>query len=267
MRLSSLLRFVFALGALASLGACQTQALRPMVPTPLQAFALDVRGRQGWLPEQKSLRFGAFSTSARRHDDVRTVEECAPRCNGLRVGSFAQKMKERTVQERHAVQFTQSGPAGSADVQVLDELNEQQREWVTQAFGVTSVSRTTLMHRARLVVAVQPLAPHAPGWRFVVWMPERPELAEVDTGWGEGQSDGNERLRLRPLTRFEGDERLRAAGFTAPVSLGFLVERPDGEALAAVSTVGDGRVWLRTDLSPELQLNLAGLASALLVRR
>lgn len=245
------------------LAGCAVTPLEVLPPPALaSATPWAVSGRQGWMPG-RALRFGDYATRDLQSRERDRTTACPGGCAKVDLGLYQRRYDEafRTATQR--LRFTLVGPAGAeVDVQLTSQLDQQRRDWITRWFGLPTDVGADFTRQISVVGTVQPADTTQPGWRFAL----RDDDARTLQGWAE--DDTGRRLTLAPLQQFKGrDGRATAMpGFAQGQAFGYAFEL-DGRAVAAVSTLGAGTVWISPDATPELRLSLAGLASALLLRR
>lgn len=246
----------------ACLAGCAVTPLEVLPPAPLaDATPWPVMGRQGWMP-QRTLRFGDYATRhlASRERDRTTA--CPGGCTHVDLGLYQRRDDDASRTATQQLRFTLVGPAGAeADVQLTSRLDQRQRDWITRWFGIPTDAGSDFVRQVSVIGTVQPADTAQPGWRFALRDESTPPLH----GWAE--DDTGRRLTLAPLQHFKGRDGLAMVmpGFASTPTYGYTFEL-DGQAVAAVATVGGGTVWIRPGVGPELHLSLAALASALLLR-
>lgn len=219
------------------LSACQSPNLVLSQDLQQNVQSFDVAGRMGFT-WGRSLRFGEFSTS-----EVKSSWPTMTRVN------FILKF-ERAHQK---LSFTQYGP-GERTAQVMAVGRFRNTE-VSLLNGHLNYSPDYQNAFTGTVV----LPDGGPVWDFLVDDPEGGTFKPVN-GTARAQ-DGSQQLTIEPVRRMEGMAKI------APALDNYGFEfRLNGRAIGAVSVVNNGRVWMRQDVSPELQLVMASISSALLVR-
>lgn len=255
------LRRLAALTLAAALAGCVVTPMEVLPPDALASVtALPVTGRQGWLPNRE-LRFGDYATRDLKARGRTRTKHCPNGCAEADIGFYKHRFDEAFSTSTRRVRFTLVGPGGAeADVQLTDQLDRQQRDWVTRWFGVPTDFGTEVTRHNQFIGTVQPAEPAQPGWRFAL-------SADADHGSqlrGWVADDTGRRLLLTPLRRLAG--RPGSPPFTLPAgALGYGFEL-DGRVIGAVAVEGAGIVWLAPDLPADLRLSLAGLATALLLK-
>jgi len=248
------------------MAGCSVKPLRLQVPEGLaqSSTALSVTGRSGWRPDRQSLRFGDFSTGPRQNKHQVSAARCEPGCTGIEVGVYAWRVEDRLRTVKQKLSFTQRGPAqAEALVLALYELNEQESRLLLRVMAVEVQTTTRQTRRAAFAGSVQPTQPAEQGWRFAIWFPDQLQAEAPDIGFM--QSDAGQRITIRHLSGWEGQPRGNQFALKMGLPMGFAFEL-DGVTVGAVSTFGDGQVWLRNDLAPSVRLALASLCSVLLAR-
>jgi len=248
------------------MAGCSVKPLRLQVPEDLAqtSTALSVTGRNGWRPDRQSLRFGDFSTGPRQNQQQVRAARCEPGCTGIEIGVYAWRVEEGFRTAKQKLSFTQRGPAqAEAMVLALYELNVQESRLLLRVMAVEVQTITRQTRRAAFAGTVQPKQPDEQGWRFAIWFPDQLQTGVPDIGFI--QSDAGQRITIRHLSGWEGQPRGNKIALKMGLPMGFAFEL-DGVTVGAVSTFGDGEVWLRNDLAPSVRLALASLCSAVLAR-
>lgn len=239
--------------------ACIAKPVAVEPPAALAAVApLAVGGRQGWLPGRE-LRFGDFATRELKRRGSTQAQPCPQGCSHVELGLYSRRFDEAFRSSTQRVSFTLvDGSGAEADVQLVQRVEEERREWITRWFGLPTDFGSDFVRRLQFAGTVQPAQAGRAGWRLVV-ADTGPRLA----GWAE--DDTGQRLSLTPLTHLIGP-RGPVALPVAGLALGYAFER-EGRAVAAVALIGGGTVWLSPDLDADERLALAGLAALLLARQ
>jgi len=251
------LAIIFAL-TLPALAAKPGEVLPPgalATATPLTAS-----GRQGWRPGRE-LRFGDYATRDLKSRGETRTTDCPNGCSKTELGLYRSRIDEAFSTSTHQLRYTLVGAAGEeADVQLTSQLDQQRREWMVRWFGLPKDFGVVIDRQISVIGTVRPAGEGLVGWRFALFDDERGALLQ---GWAA--DDTGLRLTLTPLQRLadrSGDGAITLNG----VALGYAFEL-DGKVVAAVATLGAGTVWFSPDLSPKQRLPMAGLASALLLRK
>lgn len=236
-----------------------------------------VTGRYGWMPDKKALRFGEFSTSARKiTSNERVRSDCNRGCWRVDLLDWMETGTPQRRSKRVDMRFTQNGPAGlSARVTAVDRLDTQERVSVSKLFGKETTSTRVLHAEASFAGTIDVLRGEdtpAASWRFLM-IAEGSEFmpigaVEGESGWAE-DADGK-RISMRALTAIEDPRRPGQAlriPFSTTVGVAF---EYDNLAVGAVSLVNNGHVWLHPDekaLPADIRIVIAALASTFLARR
>lgn len=247
----------------AGLAACAVAPLEVLPPASLAgATPWAASGRQGWMPN-RTLRFGDYATRDLKSRERDRTTACPGGCTHVDLGLYQRRYDDAFRTASQQLRFTLVGPAGAeADVQLTSQLDQHQREWVTRWFGVPTDFGSDFTRQISVIGTVQPADAAQPSWRFAL----RDDGTLPLQGWAE--DDTGRRITLTPLQQFKGRDgrAMTMPGFAQGQAFGYAFEL-EGQAVAAVSTLGAGTVWIKPDAAPELRLSLAGLASALLLRR
>ncbi|KPF67704.1 hypothetical protein IP84_12230 [beta proteobacterium AAP99] len=259
-------------------GAADARELRVIPPGELQqAPSWPVSGRYGWMPDKKSLRFGAFGTSSRKISSKERVRsDCNRGCWHVDLLEWMETGTPQRRSKRVEMSFTQTGPNGlSARVITVDRLDTRERVSVSKMFGKESTSTRVLSAETSFAGTIDVQRGDEPpntNWRFVM-ISEGSEFlpigaAEGEAGWAE--EAGGKRISMRPLTALE-DSRRPGQALRIPHmgSVGVAFEY-DNLTVGAVSLINNGHVWLHADeqaLPADVRIVIAALASTLLARR
>jgi hypothetical protein len=243
-------------------------AVKPLVVEPpaelaTTSQALHVTGRQGW-QLRRQLSFGDYSTSVVKAAATHTrTQTCPNGCSNLDLLAFKRRFDEAFSTSTSKLDFDLRQADGrETHVQALSRLDQQHREWISRWFGLPTEVTVELMRQASFAGTIEPTEGDAPAWRFVVQEANDSTGAVHRLGWA--QDDTGRRLTLSSLRHWQGEDA-RVARLMPGLHLGYAIEL-EGRMVAAVSTTGDGTVWLRDGLPADLRLSLASLASALLLR-
>ncbi|MGM9482214.1 hypothetical protein ACS5PN_13580 [Roseateles sp. NT4] len=251
------LSLTFAL-ALPALAAKPGEVLPPdalATATPLTAS-----GHQGWRPGRE-LRFGDYATRDLKSRGQTRTTACPNGCSKTELGVYRSRFEEAFSTSKHQLRYTLVAAAGEeVDVQLTSQLDQQRRDWMVRWFGLPKDFGVEISRQISVIGTVQPTGEEQAGWRFAFFDDERGALLQ---GWAE--DDTGRHLKLTPLQRLadrHGDGAITLNG----VALGYAFEL-DGKVVAAVATMGAGTVWFSPELTAEQRLPMAGLASALLLRK
>lgn len=198
----------------------------------------EVEGRQGWLIKQK-IRFGPFYTNEVKRSWTK---------------GYDYPFVVRFTGAREKLAFTIHGRAElSAQVHVAGKLKERDLTAFGKYFDINVYTQDVMAGS----VAVQTGQPEPEHYDFFVTNLNRnPTQGEVG---GHVRGPGLD-ATLRPVTHLDTGQRMldvRYPGFE------FLA---DNQAVAAVQTLNDGRVWLHDALPDRQQLIFAAVAASLLLR-
>jgi hypothetical protein len=240
------------------LAACAVTPVQVQPPPALAtATPLAVAGRQGWLPGRE-LRFGDYATRSLTRRQRTDNQHCPQGCDRVELGLYSRRFDEALRTTTQRVGFTLvDGQGAEADVQLVQRIDEERRQWVTRWFGVPTDVGADFVRNIQLLGTVQPARAGQAGWRLAV-ADTGPQLQ----GWAE--NDHGQRLTLSPLAQLIGPQGPVALPVRG-LALGYAFER-EGRTVAAVATHGNGTVWLSPALGADERLALAGLAAVLLVR-
>lgn len=201
------------------------------------AVEMKAKGRQGWQINQV-IRFGDYSTSKARRGWTR----------GYSVGF--------TLRFRNASQklsFTQKTPDGfEADVLAVSRFSSMELDMGRGFFSFP------LDNRDAFAGTIIPAGDTGRSWDFVLYNPDGSLVKDIDCG--SAFCEDGAVIRISGVQKIEGMPRWMQAAF-----FGYEFYR-DGKAIAAVSTVNNGKVWINPGLDANTRLVVSALASALLLR-
>ena len=198
---------------------------------------MEAAGRQGWQFNQV-IEFGDYSTS-------QVQRGWTSGFGGTFFVSFQnakQKMSfEQFTPDRERARVNTVGKFSSTDLPLFDD----------------SVF-VNFAHESSYAGSIIPDNKEFGAWDFIITDP--------DGGFPSGEFDGKARsdrgdvIDIRGVKRIEGQVALMEVD-----NFGFEFFQ-DGRSVGAVSTLNNGRVWMRQDLSSETRLILASLSSSILLR-
>lgn len=226
--------FLFATFSVAAPAFAQKLVLAPELDSAVEMTA---RGRQGWQIGQV-IRFGAFSTSKARRGWTK----------GYDIGFT---LRFRKASEK--LSFTQKTPDGlEADVLAVSRFRSRElnmmRGFLSLPVAYENSFAGTIIPGGNLEKA----------WDFVLYNPDGSLTRDADCGRaGNGRGD---LIYITGIRKMEGMPRWMQGAY-----FGYEFYR-DGKAIAAVSTIDNGSVWMRPDLDPRSRLLVAAMSSALLLR-
>ncbi len=201
------------------------------------AIEMKARGRQGWQFNQV-IRFGEFCTSRARRGWTK----------GYDIGFT---LRFRKASEK--LSFTQQTPDGlDADVLAVSRFKSTE---LSMARGFLSLP---MEYENSFAGSIIPGGDPDRSWEFVLYNPGGSVVKDADCG--KARSGKGELIYVNGVQKVEGMPRWMQAAY-----FGFEFYK-DGKAIAAVSTVGNGKVWMLPGLDPETKLVVAAMCSALLLR-
>jgi hypothetical protein len=208
-----------------------------LAPELDSAVEMKARGRQGWQINQV-IRFGDYSTSKVRRGWTKGYDI------------------DFTVRFRNASQklsFTQKTPDGSeAEVLAVSRFRSTELDLVR---GFLSIP---MEYENSFAGTIIPGGDPKKAWEFVLYNPGGSFIKDADCG--HAQCAGGEAIYVSGIQKMEG-----MASWMQVAYFGFEFYR-NGKAVAAVSTINNGKVWMMPDLDAETRLVIAAMSSALLLR-
>lgn len=201
------------------------------------AVGMKARGRQGWQFSQV-IRFGEFSTSKARRGWTK----------GYNIG-FTLRFRQAS----EKLSFTQKTPDGlEADVLAVGRFKSTELDMVR---GFLSLPIESEHSFAGTII---PGGDPQQAWEFVLYNPEGSLVKDADCG--KARNEAGEVIYVNGVQKMEGMPRWMQAAY-----FGFEFYK-GGKAIAAVSTVNNGKVWMLPELDPGTRLVVAAMSSALLLR-
>lgn len=201
------------------------------------AVEMKAKGRQGWQINQV-IRFGEYSTSKTRRGWTKSYAIGFT----LRFRNASQKLS-----------FTQKTPDGlEAEVLAVSRFSSMELDMGRGFFSFP------IDNRDAFAGTVIPGADTGRSWDFVLYNPDGSLAKDLDCGSAHCETGAV--IRIAGVQKIEGMPRWMQAAY-----FGYEFYR-DGRAIAAVSTVNNGRVWMNPDLDASTRLVIAALSSALLLR-
>jgi len=201
------------------------------------ATIFEVKGKQGWQFNQV-IKFGGFYTSK--------IKRSWP--GGIDVG-FVNRF--RSAKEK--LSFTQYTPDSlNSTVIAVSKFMSFETDFLNGFMGLS------YNYENSFAGCIVPQNTPDNSWEFVVTDPDL--ILDKSAGCGEAKDKNGRQITIRGVTLLEGQAKWMAGqvwGFEF-----FL----DKKSIAAVSVTGNGKVYLRNDLAPDLRLVIAAMSSALMVR-
>lgn len=231
---------LFLLGLITLLVSCRTAEVAVTDDLKSAATLYPVKGRQGFQVGQV-LSFGEYRTSKVHRGWTR---------------SYSIPFVAQFSGAREKLSFEQFGPRGrSAQVAVVSRFRETELSPLRDYFSISVKNKNTFAGGIELSGSKE-------SWEFVVH--------NVD-GWGNSLKNntlGFVRSKVDHLQiDIVGIRELEGASKMITMMDVYGYEfRLDGKAIGAVSTVNNGKVWIRDNIHPELKLVLASVSTSLMLR-
>jgi len=230
-------KWIFLLVAMLALTACTVPFMQIDPALSRSAEAMPVSGRQGWLINQQ-LSFGEFQSGPVKRSWT----------TGYNIPFVV-----RFSGAKEKLGFTVRDASGTtAELFCLGKLREIDLPVLNKAFEV-NLKTTDVFTCA--IAPVNSLGDDS----FEFYSENLNQNPRFDEITGQLQGPGLD-IALRPVGKLEGGQT--SWNTTA---LGFELQQ-DGNTIAAVETLNNGRVWISPELPASQQLIVAGVASALLLR-
>lgn len=214
--------------------ACTTPQMMINRELKQNAPAWDVKGKQGWMINQK-LSFGPYATGKVSRGWTRSYD----------IPFFV-----RFKGSREKFHFEQMGPQGSLVVHTVQSLKSKEIDFLEGYFSIPIDFKDAFSG----TIGTE----DDPGkWTFVINNPNDQFFGETSEGY---LSNGNELYTIREV-RQNNKKRDTKWGSI----FGYEVFR-NGKVVAGIQTINNGRVWLDQTISEEETQLLAAFAAALLLR-
>ncbi|GAB2802044.1 hypothetical protein GCM10027275_55380 [Rhabdobacter roseus] len=224
----------------AAFTACRTAELAVSDEIKTGATAYAVKGRQGFQVGQV-LSFGEYKTSQVKRGWT---------------FSYSIPFAARFSGAREKLSFQQLGPGGrSAEVAFVSRFKETELSPLKDYFSLSAYYQNAFAGGIELNGTNE-------GWEFIVQNVDGGgnSLKNNTLGFVRSSTDRT-RIDIIGLRELEGSPKL----MTMTNVYGYEF-RLDGQTIGAVSTVNNGKVWIKDNLHPELKLVLASVASGLILR-
>lgn len=201
------------------------------------AVEMKAKGRQGWQINQV-IRFGDYSTTRARRGWTK----------GYDIG-FTLRFRKAS----QKLSFTQKTPDGlEADVLAVSRFSSKELNLGRGFFSFP------LENESAFAGTIIPGGDTAKAWEFVLYNPDGSFVKDIDCG--KARCENGQTIDVSGVQKIEGMPRWMQAAY-----FGYEFYR-NGKAIAAVSTVNNGRVWIHPDLDADTRLVVSALSSALLLR-
>lgn len=227
---------IFFLFAVVFYTACHTPNIAVSNDLQTNSSVLEAKGRQG-LQFNQVIKFGDYTTSKVKRGWTKSRE--------INFVARFQKAEQK-------LSFTQNTPdSKSAEVLAISQFKNTEIDLLK---GFLSYS---LEYKNSFAGVIIPNENPDNTWDFIVHNPDASLPKDADCGIIRNQS-GNSIL-IKGIKKIEGS---KWAGLD---NLGFEFMQ-NGKSIGAVSTMNNGRVWIKNDLSADLKLVISSVATSLLVR-
>lgn len=198
---------------------------------------MDAKGRQGWQFNQV-ISFGDYKTSKITR-------------GWTKGGTWSFVVKFQKAEQK--LSFTQNTPFGkSAEVLAVGRFKNTElplfKDFLSYSFRYENTFAGTVI----------PNDDESGNWDFVIHDPESGLPNDADCGII--MDNNGDEIIIRGVKKVQGQ-----ANWVQLDNYGFEFIR-NGQSIGAVSTINNGRVWLKNDIDDNTKLVLASIASSLLVR-
>lgn len=231
---------IFAITAISLLffASCKTPSLSFTGNLKDNTTVLDAKGRQGWQFNQV-VTFGDYKTSKISR-------------GWTKGGTWDFVVKFQKAEQK--LSFTQNTPFGkTAEVLAIGRFKNTElplfKDFLSYSFKYENTFAGTVI----------PNSDEKNNWDFVIHNPESGLPKDADCGIIKDNL-GNE-IIIRGVKKVEGQ-----ANWIQLDNFGFEFIQ-NGKSIGAVSTINNGRVWLKNDIDENLKLVLASVSTSILVRQ
>lgn len=198
---------------------------------------LDVKGKQGWQFNQV-ISFGGFHTSKIKRSWSA----------GIDMDFF-----ERFRAAREKLSFTQYTPDSlSCTIIAVSRFFSDETEFLDGFMGYSWKFVNSFAGAIMLQNSTEN------SWEFLISDPDL--ILEKNAGCGIVKDKNGNQISIHGVTKMEGQPKW------VPAEVWGYEFFQDGISVAAVSIAGNGRVYIKNDLTPELKLIISAVSSSLLVR-
>lgn len=232
MKIQSLLFSLFL-----CLSSCTTPQLLVSNDLKTNAIVMDAKGRQGWQFNQV-IHYGDYTTSKVKRGWTRSSDI---------------KFVVRFQKAQNKLSFTQMTPdSQQAEVLAVGKFQNNELELLN---GFMSIS---LKYENTFAGTILPNDKNIAVWDFIIHNPDASMPKDIDLGLA--RNDAGDEILIRGVKKLEGQGKW--AQFD---NLGFEFIH-NGQAIGAVSTMNNGQVWMKNDISPQLKLVISSISTSLLLR-
>lgn len=218
--------------------SCQTPSVILSKDLHENTAVMTVKGRQGWQINQ-IIRFGNYTTSKVKRGWT----------SGYDISAFVLRFQKA----REKLSFTQTAPDGSqAEVLAVGKFQNTEYELLRGFVGYS------IRYENTFAGSIIPAGSEDNTWEFMVYNPEGSLSVTAECGMAKDKA-GREIL-IRGIRQM--DQQPKWMQF-ANYGFEFIQH---GQSIGAVSTINNGKVWIRNDIDPDLKLVLSAMATSLLVR-
>lgn len=234
------IQFLFAI-AILLFASCKTPNIAISEDLRANSEIMEVRGRQG-LQFNQVIRYGTFNTDKVKRGWTKSQEL------NLGIGFVARFQKAS-----QKLSFTQSTPDGqSAVVLAVGKFKNHEIDLLK---GYLSIPFKFENAFAGTVISNDD---EDNPWDFIIHNPDASLPRDTDSGLA--RSAKGEEIFIRAIKKIEGQGK-----WSSFDNYGFEFHH-EGRAIAAVSTLNNGRVWISKDLDPAMKLVVSSISTSLLLR-
>jgi hypothetical protein len=228
---------IAALMIFAGITSARSQGIVVSEELKSNSTVLDAKGRQGWQFNQV-ITFGGFHTSK--------IKRSWPA--GIDI-SFIERF--RAAKEK--LSFTQYSPDSLiCTIVAVSRFLSDETDFLNGFMGYSFVFQNSFAG------CIIPQNDTENSWEFLVTDPD--VVMDKNAGCGMARDKNGRQISIHGVTKMEGQPKW------VPGQVWGFEFFMDGKSIAAVSIAGNGKVYLKNDLSPEMRLVISAISSSLMVR-
>ena len=228
-------KIVFIIIMLISISACNTPSIIVSENLKSNTTVMDAKGRQGWQFNQV-ITYGEYTTSKIKKGwtsgyDYEFI---------ARFRSAEQKLKFNQFSSLNKAEVFAVGKFKTTELDLLDGFLSYPFEYENYFAGTVILTNNNKV------------------WDFIIHDPEGGTVGSFDCGIAKNQNQ--DEIIIRGVRKVEGQLnwiKLDNFGFE------FIM---NGQSIGAVSTINNGRVWMKNNIDEDIKLVISSISTSLLVR-
>ncbi len=224
----------FAVAALLTLYSCRTPSVLLNKDLALNSHVYDVKGRQGIMIKQK-LSF----------DKYRTVEV---KRGWLKSYNYPFFIRFSGASEK--LSYTLTDSLQTLHAHCLGKVRKQEFELANSYFGIVLKQEDAFAGNLLLV--------GGDNWDFIVYNASNTNALNETSGF---MRSGDKLIRIESIRKMEGKNTVLSE--MGIYGYEFIYE---GKVIGTVDTMNKGKIFISKDLSPNMQMLMAGISTALLLK-